>query len=94
MRIISALRAPGVLDEPERAPKFFEARSRPHLPKLAHFGRARSSPLPLPLHRDATSQIAMSSAQNRLAAVSGQLSASQPKGLLGGQVAIVTGVSA
>ena len=34
----------------------------------------------------------MSNAQARLSAVSGQLSASKPKGLLGGQVAIVTGV--
>lgn len=34
----------------------------------------------------------MSSAQARLSAVSGQLSASKPQGLLGGQVAIVTGV--
>ncbi|BGP43218.1 hypothetical protein JCM10449v2_007246 [Rhodotorula kratochvilovae] len=35
----------------------------------------------------------MSSAQNRLAAVSGQLSASSPKGLLAGQTAIVTGAA-
>lgn len=34
-----------------------------------------------------------SSASNRLAAVSGQLSASNPKGLLAGDVAIITGVS-
>ncbi|KWU43852.1 NAD(P)-binding protein [Rhodotorula sp. JG-1b] len=35
----------------------------------------------------------MSNAQARLSAVSGQLSASKPKGLLGGQVAIVTGAA-
>jgi 3-oxoacyl-[acyl-carrier protein] reductase len=34
-----------------------------------------------------------SSAQNRLAAVSGQLSASSPKGLLAGDVAIITGAA-
>jgi hypothetical protein len=79
------------------------SRVRPRSPSLLLVTRSRlislTSLLPTPhRHYSKHSQHpqhllhTMSAAQNRLAAVAGQLSASSPQGLLAGDVAIITGV--